>query len=99
MAVSLGIRNGVLILAAAAGPRSTPSLLPDGGRAGGGGGGGSEAAADQSRPQEPKPARHPAPHRPGRPAELSRRLLTGQALQVAEHNRRAVFRRQTVDLL
>ena len=57
-------------------------------------------AAAESRARSRSPAaREPALDRPDRPAQVPRGLLVGQALEVAEHHRRAATFGQPVDLL
>jgi hypothetical protein len=56
-------------------------------------------AADQPAAEPLPPAGQPAPDRPGRPAQLARRLLSGQPLEVAEHEGHAIPRGQPAELL
>ena len=57
------------------------------------------AATVESRPQQVPGSRQPALDRADRPAQPLGRLVVGQALEVAEHDRRPILLRRPTDLV
>ena len=64
-----------------------------------GGGGQDDAAAGEAAAELVARPGQPAAERAGGPSQSSRRLVEGQALEVAEHHRQAEGVRQAVDLV